>query len=573
MENTKMKITNSNQFSKLLEELEKNPHLARGFRRGSVPKDFKEQWERVSEVLNALGPPERSCDGWQKVWRDIKCKVNKKLVNNKAECASTECRISKQLALSPLEKAVANLLQFQKQINTERAVHGLQSQGQNHECDLEDPAFETSGSFVLADMPEQPESESQQHIQMENPKIKITNTNQFNKLVEELEKNPILAKGFRKGTVPKDFKEQWESVSKVLNALGPPTRSCDGWQKVWRDLKCKVNRKLVNNKAECTATEGEIFKQLTLSPLEKAVANLLQFQRQINPEGAVHGVQFQGQHQEFQLEDITFESADSFVLANVLEQPENESRQQRKMENPKMKITNSNQFHKLLEELEKNPHLARGFRRGSVPKDFKEQWESISDVLNALGPPERCCYGWQKVWRDLKCKVNKKLLNNETECTTTGGGMSKSLSPLEKAVANLLQSQKQINHDGAVQGVQCQRQHQEFEHEDTAFETNDNFVLLNVHESPESESRQLEPATSSTRNDNGITLKTMPNTPMSNYNSHYEMLQKFSREQANILKNMKNSMSSVKRSLKDLNDCQKKLLDIEAKKLKLRILS
>lgn len=63
-------------------------------------------------------------------------------------------------------------------------------------------------------------------------KIKITNKRQFEKLVEELEKNPPLARGFQKGTVPNNFNEQWESIATVVNSLGPPIRSAGGWQKV-----------------------------------------------------------------------------------------------------------------------------------------------------------------------------------------------------------------------------------------------------------------------------------------------------------------------------------------------------
>ena len=47
---------------------------------------------------------------------------------------------------------------------------------------------------------------------------------------------------------------------------------------------------MLANKAECDATGGGIFKQFTLSPLEEAVANLLQFQKQLNPQGADQGV-------------------------------------------------------------------------------------------------------------------------------------------------------------------------------------------------------------------------------------------------------------------------------------------
>lgn len=141
--------------------------------------------------------------------------------------------------------------------------------------------------------------------------MKITNNEQFQKLVEELEKNPSLAKGFKKGTVPTNFKQQWENIASILNASGPPSRDGDGWQKVtnihisvffcrliksnifvkvWRDLKFKVKRKIVKNKSEMRATGGGINKYVILSPLEEAVANLLQFEKQINPEGSAYGV-------------------------------------------------------------------------------------------------------------------------------------------------------------------------------------------------------------------------------------------------------------------------------------------
>lgn len=83
---------------------------------------------------------------------------------------------------------------------------------------------------------------------------------------------------------------------------------------VWRDLKKDLKRKLVTNKAECRATGGGIFKQLTLSPLEEAVANLLQFDKQINPEGAVLGVQCEGHSTQCELLEIVEETADSFDL-------------------------------------------------------------------------------------------------------------------------------------------------------------------------------------------------------------------------------------------------------------------
>lgn len=62
---------------------------------------------------------------------------------------------------------------------------------------------------------------------------------------------------------------------------------------VWRDLKFKVRKKISINKAECNATGGGRFKQLQLSPLEEAVANLMQFEKNLAPKGLVFGHQTQ----------------------------------------------------------------------------------------------------------------------------------------------------------------------------------------------------------------------------------------------------------------------------------------
>lgn len=63
-------------------------------------------------------------------------------------------------------------------------------------------------------------------------RMKISSAKQFETLVAELEKNPSLAKGFRRGTVPSNFKGQWEEIANKLNSFGPPLRDSDGWQKV-----------------------------------------------------------------------------------------------------------------------------------------------------------------------------------------------------------------------------------------------------------------------------------------------------------------------------------------------------
>ena len=57
-------------------------------------------------------------------------------------------------------------------------------------------------------------------------KIKITNGCQLEQLLERMERNPSLARGFR-STVPNNFNEQWESIATLLNSLGPSVRTGD----------------------------------------------------------------------------------------------------------------------------------------------------------------------------------------------------------------------------------------------------------------------------------------------------------------------------------------------------------
>lgn len=49
-------------------------------------------------------------------------------------------------------------------------------------------------------------------------------------------------------------------------------------------------KKLVHNKAEINATGGGRFKQLPLSPLEEATANLMEFETLLNPGGEIQGI-------------------------------------------------------------------------------------------------------------------------------------------------------------------------------------------------------------------------------------------------------------------------------------------
>ncbi|XP_065361602.1 uncharacterized protein LOC135955205 [Calliphora vicina] len=243
--------------------------------------------------------------------------------------------------------------------------------------------------------------------------------------------------------------------------------------------------------------------------------------------------------------------------------------------NEKIKVTNSNQFEKLVEELRKNPSLARGFNRGNVPSNFKAQWEDMAKVLNALGPPRRLSDGWRKVWRDLKFKVKKKVVTIRNECNATDGGGFKqlALTPLEEDVANLLQFNKHINPEGVVQGAKCQNQGNNVEIAESAefLEEVSDVIELdtidapieqeipgpssrnNVDSVPSSSNPQQEYCTSKRKRTSSVS-KTKCNS-----NAPNELLEKQSDEQAKLLRDMSNTLSSIKYSLWDFNKCQKKI--------------
>lgn len=52
---------------------------------------------------------------------------------------------------------------------------------------------------------------------------------------------------------------------------------------MWRDLKQKVKKKVMNNQKEVNATGGGPFNQVVLTPNEEDVANLLKYKKQTDP--------------------------------------------------------------------------------------------------------------------------------------------------------------------------------------------------------------------------------------------------------------------------------------------------
>ncbi|XP_065093822.1 uncharacterized protein LOC135714404 [Ochlerotatus camptorhynchus] len=129
---------------------------------------------------------------------------------------------------------------------------------------------------------------------MEVKRVRVTNCKQFNLLVSRMEANSAVAKGMKYSEAFHISKERyadiWNELCSGLNSLGPPTRSVQGWQKVWTDFKLKVKNKLKHNKREASATGGGSNQMVNLSPNEETIVNLLSLDQMVNHSGSVFGL-------------------------------------------------------------------------------------------------------------------------------------------------------------------------------------------------------------------------------------------------------------------------------------------
>ena len=58
---------------------------------------------------------------------------------------------------------------------------------------------------------------------------------------------------------------------------------------MWIDYKCFIKRKLTKNKLNVSATGGGASSEISLTPLEQDVADLLNFKKSVNPAGKTFG--------------------------------------------------------------------------------------------------------------------------------------------------------------------------------------------------------------------------------------------------------------------------------------------
>ncbi|XP_017470686.1 PREDICTED: uncharacterized protein LOC108362279 isoform X2 [Rhagoletis zephyria] len=203
-----------------------------------------------------------------------------------------------------------------------------------------------------------------------------------------------------------------------------------------------------------------------------------------------------------------------------------------------MKITSAEQFETLIAELEKSPCLAKGFQKGTAPANFKQQWETISSKLNALGPPLRDSDGWQKV-----------II----------------ITPLKHIFCNICTFQLQVWRDYKLP---AETQHQTSSA--VEFAPLDGAQIIECIQlcPPDLPCEEEEPATSaSARSRNQPSTPARTRKPKTSERN--DLLERHNSMQERILTDATNKMGSMKHSLRDTAGYQKKLLAIEEKKLKL----
>ncbi|XP_073826020.1 uncharacterized protein [Musca autumnalis] len=109
--------------------------------------------------------------------------------------------------------------------------------------------------------------------------VKITTRQQFEMLFEKMQEHPNLARGVRAiGETKATFNEVWKDIAKQLNSCGPPTRTPREWHRVWTHFKSKLKKKLTT------------YKMISLSPMEKSIVDLLQFNEVSKPTGAIYEI-------------------------------------------------------------------------------------------------------------------------------------------------------------------------------------------------------------------------------------------------------------------------------------------
>ncbi|XP_075149933.1 uncharacterized protein LOC142224011 [Haematobia irritans] len=119
MENpTKNVNTKQRQFEIMLNFMKEHPQLAKGYIKAPEAKQATNNlWSRLTEELNAAGPPMREVVGWKKVWADHKTHLKAKLRKNRNNFSGTGGGPAKLCSFTALEEGVIELLDMQKAVD------------------------------------------------------------------------------------------------------------------------------------------------------------------------------------------------------------------------------------------------------------------------------------------------------------------------------------------------------------------------------------------------------------------------------------------------------------------------
>ncbi|XP_073819965.1 uncharacterized protein isoform X2 [Musca autumnalis] len=83
--------------------------------------------------------------------------------------------------------------------------------------------------------------------------------------------------------------------------------------------------------------------------------------------------------------------------------------------NKRTKVTTKKQFDTMVQILQNNPNLARGYSNGIKKISVKEEWNKISTKLNILGPPVRT--GWRVIVENVNNLQHPVFLQSITKQT------------------------------------------------------------------------------------------------------------------------------------------------------------
>lgn len=214
----------------------------------------------------------------------------------------------------------------------------------------------------------------------------------------------------------------------------------------------------------------------------------------------------------------------------------------------------------------KNPNLAKGYHKNEEKVVIKEQWNTIKDKLNSIGPPSRDSEGWMKVWADMKTSVKKKLVFNKQQNCATGGGpfRQKALTALDEAVPGLLQLDSIINPKPVTFGIQNATSSRNKE----THESEETIDCVETHDSLEANE---EDGNSNGSGDNTILEQSRVRKTKrhSKASENQSLLQQQLKIQSDLYNDVKKSLSEIERYTRRTYKVREEELKIKKEKLQL----